>query len=773
MEIDVAISSPLYKTFKYSYPEPIEPGTRVKVPFSFQGHRVGVVLSYAPEDLVASAERTYQLKPIQGVIDSTPILSKALLKLGNWLSDYYMHPIGEVFQTMLPVSKTKHEKVTYTLVNRESVTHDGVDLNAIFGKKPRLTESTLNKKLLMVTESKPKLKKLIQRWIRVGIISVVKDKDERVLDGSKKRQVDDLEPANSKSPTIRPKLSEEQTRAVQSLTVDLKSIFQGENQKPTLLHGVTGSGKTEVFLTVLEELLTTTDTAQALVMVPEISLTPQMTDIFRKRFPGQIAVVHSAMEDHKRWTELDSIRQGKTRVLIGPRSAVFGPFRDLKLIVVDEEHDSSYKQGSGLLYNGRDVAVVRGKIERSLVILASATPSMESWLNAETGKYKLLSLPNRISLRPLPKVEHVQALSVFKSMSVIRQRSNLSTDQAGASDESQLTLAPEIVERLKDNLTAGHQSILLVNRRGFAHYLYDATEGKPVECPQCSISLTVHGKRQILRCHYCEYRSDVQSAIAKKPSHTWTIVGHGSQRAEDALKTLLPEARVQRVDSDVVANPEALPKILDDFRSGQIDILVGTQILAKGHDFPNVTLICILEIDQLLGMPDFRGGERTFQLLVQASGRAGRGQHEGKVILQTLRGQHPIIQYALRHDFIKFAESEMNFRRALGYPPFGKMIAFEISATKEGELNTFCSDVEAKLDSFFEGRQDLLKEVRVLGPVAAPIEVIRGRFRRSILVTSGRLDVTRTVGAWIWDLIKAPASADLRTKVDVDPLSTM
>ncbi|MCX6123512.1 MAG: primosomal protein N', partial [Proteobacteria bacterium] len=536
-------------------------------------------------------------------------------------------------------------------------------------------------------------------------------------------------------------------------------------KQPFLLFGITGSGKTEVFMNVLRDLLKRDPLSQAMILVPEISLTPQMTRIFCDRFPNLVAVVHSAMDDTERWQELARIRSGDARVLIGPRSAVFGPFQKLKLIIVDEEHDSSYKQGNGLLYNARDVAVMRGRIEGAAVVLGSATPSMESWLNAISSKYRLLQLPERASKRSLPEVNTIASKPSFRAMNVLHAK-----DLSEVKEESPFD--PEIITALSQNLGRGHQSIVLVNRRGYAYYLYNLHEQKSAECPQCSISLSVHGKRRILKCHYCDFQTTVQKVIDSSPTSTWAVVGYGSQRAEDALKIALPDAKIARLDSDIVTDPRALPEILGKFRNGEIDILVGTQILAKGHDFPNVTLICILEVDQLLGLPDFRGGERTFQLLVQAAGRAGRGEHAGNVLVQSMRSNHPIVQEALKQDFLAFAEGELRFRKAMGYPPFGRMTLFEFNGTDRVKLDHWCVSLENILDQRLQKNPGLIPQVRVLGPAAAAIEVIRGRTRRTIIVLSGSHQVTRLVSSWILEETKR-LPGDIRFKVDVDPQSTM
>lgn len=759
MELEIAIPSPLGQTFTYLHSEDLAPGVRVRVPFANQGKTVGVVLGSRPDQPKGTYK--YQLKPIAEVIDLEPVYSTIMIELGRWLSSYYMHPIGEVLRGMLPASKSKKVKLTYELIGGPTPEEDDGTVLApagFFGRKRTITAQTLRNKFKERSFDDKEQAKLLRLWQSRGWVDLAKDVDYNV------RKTKDQETEKSvlaQSDGFRT-LNQHQQTAVETI---VEHGLQKKPEHPFLLFGITGSGKTEVFLNVLRHMVADTLSAQALVLVPEISLTPQMTRIFQARFPGLVAVVHSAMEDEERWGELDRIRRGDARILIGPRSAVFGPFRDLKLIIVDEEHDSSYKQGSSLLYHARDVAVMRGKLEGAAVVLGSATPSMESWYNAKTGKYRLLELPERASKRSLPDVQTILAKPSFRSMSVV-QTGDLST----LKDESPFT--DEIIESLKSNLRSGQQSIVLVNRRGYAHYLLNLNDNKAAECPQCSISLSVHSKRRVLRCHYCDYQTTVQKAMAAAPGATWAIAGYGSQKAEESLRTLLPDARIARLDSDTVADPRALPEILGKFRTGELDILVGTQILAKGHDFPNVTLICILEVDQLLGLPDFRGGERTFQLLVQAAGRAGRGELPGRVLVQSMRVNHPIVQEALKQDFVHFADGEMMYRKSMGYPPFGRMTLFEFNSVDGRKLDAWCKELEDKLDQLLGKHPQLISQVKILGPAPAPIEVIRGRIRRTMIVLSASHQVTRQVAMWILKEAERPPG-DIRVKVDVDPQATL
>ena len=770
VELQVAVATPLHKIFTYSHSEPLAPGVRVLVPFGASPKTLGVIVDGAnpPSLQTPKDERSFKLKPIAQVLDQEPVYSQTLLRLAQWLATYYMHPLGEVLRTMLPASAKKSTKLTFEITDAGSRAPDDDDLRpgSLFARKKTITQATLKKKLVERGLSASQIDDLVKSWSKKKWIEPYREKSIRPREHLSQTQKSESIPS-IQSDLFR-ELNHHQQLAVSKIITD--GLLQ-QNQalrKPFLIFGVTGSGKTEVFLSAIKSVLEQPCPpnglqAQALVLVPEISLTPQMTRIFEERFPGKVAVVHSAMDDNERWLELERIRRGEASVLIGPRSAVFGPFVNLKLIIVDEEHDGSYKQGSGLLYNARDVAVVRAGMENATIVLGSATPSMESWQNALSGKYHLIEMPERASSKPLPDVETVGAKPAFKAVSFLQ----------GKSDEPESTpFSDEIIKALQENVQNGQQSIVLVNRRGYAYYLLCVDDRKAFGCPRCSISLSVHGQRKTLRCHYCDYRTTIQQVLADHPDKTWAVVGYGSQKAEDQLKKALPTARMARLDSDTVQDPHVLPEVLAKFRNREIDILVGTQILAKGHDFPNVTLIALLEIDQLLGLPDFRGGERTFQLLVQAAGRSGRGELPGKVIVQSLRAKHPVVQAALKQDFTAFAREELEFRRAMGYPPYGRLILFEFNGQDPIKLDRWCHELETMISQIFDQQPDLARSVKVLGPAPAPIETIRGRSRRTLMVLSESMQNCRAVAGMIFKYSdKAPA--DIRVKIDVDPQSTL
>ena len=781
VEIHIAVATPIHQTFTYLHEEPLRAGIRVLVPFGSQSKTLGVVVDspVAKADRAgAAAGKSFKLRAIKEVLDQDPVYSPVLLKLGTWMASYYMHPLGEVLRTMLPASSQKSTKVTFELTDAGSRAPEDEDIRpgGFFARKKTISQATLKKKFKDRGLDTAQSESIIKKWLGQGWMTVAKEKAIRA------RQTASMDISQTLSSQIEAsicrddlfkELNARQKTAVETIITEGLAAKDSSTRKPFLLFGVTGSGKTEVFLNLIRDAINRhrestrqnpgEPVAQSLVLVPEISLTPQMTRIFEERFPGLVAVVHSAMDDSERWQELDRIRQGEAVVLIGPRSAVFGPFANLKLIIVDEEHDGSYKQGSGLLYNARDVAIVRAGMEDATVVMGSATPSMESWQNAIQGKYSLLEMPERASTKPLPDVAIIAGKPAFKAMSLVR---------GDNVDDGDSPFADEIISALEENLANGQQSIVLVNRRGYAYYMLCVEDRKAAGCPQCSISLSVHGRKKILRCHYCDYTTTMQKVIAENPGKTWAVVGYGSQKAEENLRKVLPTARIARLDSDTVQDPHVLPETLGKFREGEIDILIGTQILAKGHDFPNVTLIAILEVDQLLGLPDFRGGERTFQLLVQAAGRSGRGTLPGKVIVQSLRGSHPVVQTALRQDFPTFAKDELSFRQAMGYPPFGRLVLFEMNGPDPRKLDSWCRDLENKLMDMLDQKPELAKSVRVLGPSPAPIEVIRGRTRRTIMILSNDIKHCRAVAGALASLTAKPP-ADIRVKIDVDPQSTL
>lgn len=756
----VAVPVALDQTFTYTSPDKLVAGVRVKVSFGRKRH-IGVVVDVSDVE----PKTRFELKPILETLDSEPIYSEGLLTLARWLSTYYLFPLGEVLRTMLPVSLVKKEKTQFRLTELGGETREDETAEAqalmkfLFPRRMAFTQANLKAKLTRWQEQaggKVTLKKLEKDGL---LLKESIDKTHSRSPLWTPAAVAEAEKIQASSPPV---LTEGQARVTETI---IQSFDPSAEKKPFLLHGVTGAGKTEVYLKLISEVLARDPSKQIMVLVPEIALTPQMTRVFSARFPGQVAVVHSAMQPEERWRELQSVRQGDRQILIGPRSAVFAAFSALSLIIVDEEHDSSYKQTTGLTYNGRDVAVMRGHLEKIPVVLGSATPAMESYANAVQGKYHLLELLERANRKPLPEIAFI---TTDASKGFARRL-------AGRSSSTPIIDLPvdeRILEALRQNLAEGRQAMVLVNRRGFAYYLFSLRERKAVACPNCSISLTVHEKSTILRCHYCDFQKSVDRMIPPDAKDAYVLVGYGSEQMELFLKEGLPGAKIQRVDSDSVSQRDALPEILDGFRQGNIDILVGTQMLAKGHDFAKVTLICILEIDQTLNLPDFRAGERTFQLMVQAAGRAGRGDWPGSVLVQTQREDHPVLQAALHQSYAEFWEDQLQFRAAHSYPPFARMIVFEFSSAKREKLLKWMKELEAFVAKTIREEKTRFGQLTILGPSVPPLETIRGRSRRTLLLMSKDRAQLWAFARLVLAETQNPGG-DLRMRVDVDPQSLL
>jgi primosomal protein N' (replication factor Y) len=515
--------------------------------------------------------------------------------------------------------------------------------------------------------------------------------------------------------------------------------------KAGLLHGVTGSGKTEVYLNAVDSVLARSKTA--LILVPEIALTLWIGRLCRARFGVGVAVLHSALAEVERAREWWRVRRGEARVVVGTRSAVFAPVENLGLIVVDEEQESSYKQEETPRYHGRDVAVVRAKLEGAVVLLGSATPSLESFQNARSGKYHLLQLDSRVENRPLAPVEIVDLREDFKS-----------THSAGP-------ISAKLGKAIAARLAQGTQSLILINRRGYSWSVLCRSCGVSVQCENCSISLTYHKQRQRLECHYCGFSRRVPESCPKCNSEHVYFFGAGSEQMEEKLREKFPDAKVARLDRDSVRTKHAYQQVLGDFARGEIDILVGTQMVAKGHDFQRVTLVGVISADSQLSLPDFRAAERTFQLLTQVAGRAGRGGLPGEVLVETYYPEHYAIQLAARQDYLTFFEKEVQFRRLLHYPPFTALASILVRDTKIENAIRW----SRQLSSFLAPQES--RGVKVLGPAAAPLARLKREYRFQFLLKAPkRSQLTRAVS----DLLAFSEEKEIPQKavlVDVDPLS--
>ena len=734
----VALNRPMRCEYTYAVPEAlsegIAPGMRVAVPFA--GRRsVGVVVGLTGStDLPAK-----RIKSISDVLDPAPILAQELLDLTHWMAAYYACSWGEALAAVLPAALKREggRRTTAMLVVEDEVGPEQLaHLEQRHPKQHRLLRTLLEvdgmierKDILrrLVLSDSP-AKSLVKRgWVRVENVEPVQDK---LLGGeaSERTRPDTLTP--------------EQDKAVTALQDQLDQGGYGT----FLLKGVTGSGKTEVYLRAIEHALA--QGKGAIVLVPEIALTPQTVGWFRARF-GDVAVLHSRMTDVQRLSMWRRVQAGECRVVVGARSAVFAPVADLGVIVVDEEHEPSFKQGNVPRYHGRDVAVMRARKAAAICILGSATPSLESWVNAEAGRYTLLELPSRVHGGPMPAV---QVVDMRVEMAEVKQS---------------VIFSRALIKRLKTALARGEQGILFLNRRGYSPVLWCRACGETVTCDDCSSPMNLHKRHGRLMCHTCCGERLPPTDCPSCTAPGLRFLGAGSERVEDLLKEQLPEARVRRMDSDTMLRREDYEQTLAAFGKGEIDLLVGTQMIAKGLDFPRVTVVGIISADSALHLPDFRAAERTFQLVSQVAGRAGRADLEGHVVIQTVVPDHYAIVQAARHDFETFAALELGHRKALGYPPYGRLIRmiFEDEEEKRAQARAqHCADV---LRAHMAG-----DGLQILGPAPAPFSMVRGRHREHLLMkVSEQFNAAEELRSLVVQL--AHEGGKTRVQVDVDPVGML
>jgi len=538
-------------------------------------------------------------------------------------------------------------------------------------------------------------------------------------------------------------LSEEQKQVL----AEIGPAIEEQDFAIFLLHGVTGCGKTEVYLQAVAKTLA--KDRDVLVMVPEIALATQLESHFISRFGEQVVLLHSGLSQGERYDQWSLAASGKGRVVIGARSAVFAPLKNPGLLIVDEEHDSAYKQEDGLRYQGRDLAILRAHFNKAVVILGSATPAIASYAKTQNKKFSLLSMTRRVENRPLPEV------------TIIDLRDKKTKKRGDA-------IGLRLQEELQENLLQKKQSLLLLNRRGFSSFYLCRDCGEPVSCTHCHVSLTYHKRKAKLVCHYCGFSLKENVICASCKSHNLIPVGFGTERVEQEVREKFPEARVARIDSDTAADRRKFLALLKKMHSREIDILIGTQMIAKGHDFPHVTLVGVIWADGGLSIPDYRGAERTYQLLSQVIGRAGRGEYPGRVIVQTLRPEHYAISLAQQHDYLSFYEKEMSIRTNPAFPPYLRLVNLKITGSREGQVQA-CAGLVAKLC-----RKSMKTEkVEVLGPAPSPIDRIRDRYRWQILLKGRNGSALHRICEQVQEHYSILAKGDIRIHVDVDPESMM
>lgn len=702
----IAVGRPVRGEFTYAVPAPLrgtlEPGLRVRVPF---GRASALGFYLAPAD-APPPEVAKKLRPIDAVLDATPALTADVVELVRFAAAHYRYPLGEALRAALPPSlaKGQAEKAARPDVLRFAAVEPSASLDALV--RAPAQHATLSYLLAVggranveeVAHAIPGAREMLRKLEARGF---VRFDEQAVLPGI----ADGLGQARPAA------LTPEQADAVATLSAALaKREFS-----PFLLHGVTGSGKTEVYLRLVEEALS--QKRGALILVPEIALTPQLVGRFRSRFGESVAVLHSALKDRERLLAWQQLRQGEVRIAVGVRSAIWAPVKDLGVVVVDEEHDPSFKQEEKLRYQARDLAVVRGRHAGALVILGSATPSFETWENARRGRYGLITLSKRVDDRPMPQVGLVD-------LRIERPK----TPEARL--EEPPVLSPTLRDAIGETLEKKQQVILFLNRRGHSTFLVCEVCGQTLKCRDCDVCLTHHLSSRRLQCHYCG-RADPVPDHCPECNGTLLKLGVGTERIEAEVAAAFPHARVARLDRDAATSAERLTELLASFARREIDVLVGTQMVAKGHDFPGVTLVCVVLADSALALPDFRAAERTFHLLTQVAGRAGRGKDAGRVLVQSYNPEASPIACMLANDFLGFSEGELKRRRVLHWPPYARMAALRI----EGDSPDLTARVAQRLAAAMARKlPPPSRGVRLLGPAPAPIARIKGKTRWQLVV---------------------------------------
>jgi len=798
---EVSLPVPLDRPFTYRLPETlrhrVQPGCRLLVPFGSR-KLTGIVLRCHDQPAEGVTREALRL------VDEEPVFSEEMLALGRWIAGYYCAPLGEVLRVMAPLAGEIRRGKVYSLTDtgRDALRQlvlDGpseepsIQLLRLLEWRP-LSAASLARKI-------PQAASLVRSLDRRGFLQVEEVQFERdpfrapsarlrvELTGRPPEQkfkkaerellaylelhpgshnLKDLEAvihnageaaralARQDILTLRtelPPISTQHARPPHVLNAHQQEAFdqiwgaiQAKQFRSFLLQGVTGSGKTEIYLNTIEATLALG--RSALLLVPEIALTPAVAGQFLHRFGDRVAILHSAFTDAERAAQWRRIRSGAAGVVVGTRSGVFAPVRDLGLIVVDEEHDTSYKQEETPRYNGRDLAIVRAQAAGACVVLGSATPLLESRYNAERGKYTLLVLPERIERRPMPAVELIDMRLEF-----------LET-------RKQAVFSRRLIEEIGARLESGEQTMLLLNRRGFSSFVACRSCGERVQCVNCAVTLTFHRRDRRLLCHYCNHAEKVPTHCPKCHSEHIYFLGVGSERVEEELHREFPKARIARMDRDTITTKRHYETILAGFREGSFDVLVGTQMIAKGHDIPNVTLVGVVSADVGLGVPDFRAAERTFQLLTQVAGRAGRGNLPGIVLIQTINPDHYAVRFAAAQDYELFYKKELEFRRLMRYPPFSALANLLVRSQSQEEALRMAGELGHLLTPPPES-------LKILGPAEAPVPRLKNEYRYQLLIKAGSRKVLKETLESVRRFAAERNWKATALVIDVDPLTLL
>lgn len=723
--LHVAVPSPLHTTFDYLPPEGELPqeGVRVRVNF---GHRklVGLVVSRETKSRVCRS----RLKRVIEVLDSQPLFDVSMLELLRWSSAYYHHPLGEVVMSALPsrlrrgCANAIEAEVLWVMTNAG----DAQTLK-------HLSRAPRQQALLQVLRQHPQgLRNSDLNRIQKGWRQAMRALSDKGL--VRQSRASCLPQHKTREGRV-PPLNPQQAQVVESVLERMAGFA------PMLLDGVTGSGKTEVYLKLAQSVIERG--SQVLVLVPEISLTPQLVSRFRNRLSASIAVIHSGLSECQRHCAWQTAGRGEAGVVIGTRSAVFTPLLSPALIIVDEEHDSSFKQQDGFRYNARDLAVFRARQHAVPVLLASATPSLESLLNVQRQRYHYLSLPERAGRSQLPRLDVID----------IRHQ------------ETKGGMSQALLTQIYEHLETGAQVLLFLNRRGFAPVLLCHQCGWAVSCERCDAHMTVHAGDRALRCHHCGAERALPSSCPECGSLDLRGLGEGTERLEQELRRRFADISIVRIDRDTTRRRGEMQSKLDQIHRGEHRILIGTQMLSKGHDFPHVTLVCIVNADHGFFSTDFRAAERMAQLIVQVAGRAGRGDRLGKVVLQTHQPEHPLLQLLLSGGYSAFAKAALKERRICGLPPYGYMAVLRAESPRPETSRSFLERVRRAIKAQLSG------ELSVLGPAPPPMERRAGLYRMHLLVTARqRRSLSRLLNEWIVELDSMQGARKVRWSLDVDPV---
>lgn len=808
--VDVAIPLPLFNTFSYLPPQEYSKslciGMRVLVPFG-QRRLTGYVIGFL------NTEPNQEIKEICDVLDTEPLFDEGDLSFYHWAATYYHHPIGQTIKAALPQGLTTEYiyVVSITKKGEDLLVKNPVKLQGLSILRELKSKTEISLRTLEKTVGRKNLKYQIRLLTEKGLVLLSLKKKEAVVRIRKEKwffptKIQRENPIRGKLHKILNFIVEQEsvsyarlkdhfgycssslkalekkgaiiveekevfrqppihkevfTEPFHELTSEqiriLKSMERAITKRiyyPFLLHGVTGSGKTEIYLRVMERVMQSG--RQCLYLVPEISLTSQLYDRIISRLQAPIAMLHSNLTHTERFDAWRMIRNGDVKIVVGARSAIFASFSDLGLIIVDEEHDVSYKQDEKLRYNARDLALLKGKIFNAMVILGSATPSLESYYNGLKKKYSTGALSQRVANKQLP---HVTIIDMKIEKGLHKKKSGI--------------ISRSLQNALEQRLSDGQQSLLFLNRRGFSPAFLCQQCGHAFKCPHCDVSLIHHRGQKKLCCHYCNFSNRIPEECPVCGSYFLTSLGWGTERLEKEIKHLFPDARVARMDRDTTTARGASRAILKDVYQGNVDILIGTQMIVKGYHLPMVTLVGVMCADQSLNFPDYRASERTFQLLTQVAGRAGRGDSKGEVFVQAYNPDHYSITCAQQHDYRKFYQMEMSFRKELGYPPFKRLINFRFEGRSKAHLEV-CIKKAGYMARKLQKHPDYKATIEILGPAQAPWEKIQGRYRYQMLIKGNNFHRLRTFTSNLMDILKVPIKTyGARFIVDVDPLFIM